>query len=394
MQNYPKTLKQHLLIFIKNMKADIFCRVVDNYGDIGVTYRLVRQLRDEFGWTIRLWVDNLNSFARLEPKVNPLRSLQNMDGIQVIEWTGAPPDLIPQDICIASFSCNLPSDYLRRLHQTRTRWINLEYLSAENWVQSCHGLPSLRSDGLSSNFFFPGFTDNTGGLLRERDLIVLRDEWLVDHEAQHDMLCALGVSDELIHRRFSSINAQRPLLISLFCYPHARIDEFVTALSLRQQESIVLIPNGVANHLETKRIGACQLVRIPFVTQPEYDKILWTADLNLVRGEDSMVRALWAGKPMIWQIYPQDEDTHLTKLDAWLKTAKLPPAAIDFFYTWNDHKNKKELTKSISYALNDDILNSWKKDMQAFSIRQAQLPDLALSLVTFCKKSAVAVQKG
>jgi hypothetical protein len=38
----------------------------------------------------------------------------------------------------------------------------------------------------------------------------------------------------------------------------------------------------------------------------------------LVRGEDSFVRAQFAGKPFIWDIYPQDIDAHLKKLDAFL----------------------------------------------------------------------------
>ena len=48
-----------------SLSWDIFCTVVDNYGDIGVCWRLARQLAAEHGFAVRLWVDDLASFARL-----------------------------------------------------------------------------------------------------------------------------------------------------------------------------------------------------------------------------------------------------------------------------------------------------------------------------------------
>ena len=38
---------------------DVFCRVVDNYGDAAVCWRLARQLADEHGARVRLWIDLL-----------------------------------------------------------------------------------------------------------------------------------------------------------------------------------------------------------------------------------------------------------------------------------------------------------------------------------------------
>ena len=49
---------------------DVFCAVVDNYGDIGVCWRLSRQLAAEHGIAVRLWVDDLKPFARLCPAVD------------------------------------------------------------------------------------------------------------------------------------------------------------------------------------------------------------------------------------------------------------------------------------------------------------------------------------
>ena len=38
---------------------DIFCSVVDNFGDIGVCWRLARRLSAGLGQQVRLWVDDL-----------------------------------------------------------------------------------------------------------------------------------------------------------------------------------------------------------------------------------------------------------------------------------------------------------------------------------------------
>ncbi len=52
----------------KPITCDIFCAVVDNYGDIGVCWRLARQLAHEHGMTVRLWVDDL---VRTIPRSQP-----------------------------------------------------------------------------------------------------------------------------------------------------------------------------------------------------------------------------------------------------------------------------------------------------------------------------------
>lgn len=57
--------------------------------------------------------------------------------------------------------------------------------------------------------------------------------------------------------------------------------------------------------------------------------------MNLVRGEDSLVRALWAGKPLVWHIYPQDDDAHVAKLSAFLDWLQAPASLCNFHMHWN-----------------------------------------------------------
>ncbi len=71
-----------------------------------------------------------------------------------------------------------------------------------------------------------------------------------------------------------------------------------------------------AHHAEQ---GALEVQYLPFLPQHKYDDLLASCDLNFVRGEDSFVRAQLAGRPLVWHIYPQAEDAHLTKLQAFLE---------------------------------------------------------------------------
>jgi len=368
------------------MQADVFCRVVDNFGDIGVTWRLVRQLQREHRWSIRLWVDDLNSFRRLEARVHLHALQQVIEQIEIIHWGDPAPDLIPYPLVLCSFSCDLPASYITQLHQRPALWVNLEYLSAETWVEGCHGLPSLRGDGLSAHFFFPGFNDKTGGLLREQELLSQRDHWQKDLASQRQLLERLGVSAKALAAWLP--NAR---MLTLFCYPHAPVTQMLEALCADARASIVLIPDGIAPELTTGRLGPLQQVyieRIPFVSQPEYDQLLWMADLNFVRGEDSVVRALWAGKPLIWQIYPQSEGTHLIKLEAWLKISNFSAEVQDLLRHWNVANAPADLLTAFERALQPKTFAQWSGDALALSHTLAQGTDFAQALQDFCALKA------
>ena len=386
------------------MRADVFCRVLDNYGDIGVTWRLVRQLKNEYDWQIRLWVDDLKSFQRLEPGV-VLTDRQDLKGIEIIDWVKA-LDFTPAEVIIASFSCDLPAQYLENLrsqHLGSTLWLNLEYLSAENWVQGCHGLPALRSDGLSSHFFFPGFSPGTGGLLREADLVRERNIWQADLAAQRNFLKNLGLTETAMHALFPLDQRgakSEATLITLFCYDNAPVASLIETLQATPIPTVLLIPEGIHNTYQTGQYNQLLIERIPFLPQTEYDKLLWTANLNFVRGEDSIVRGIWAGKPLIWQIYPQTENTHLDKLQAWLTLTAMPEHICQLIRDWNpatpdnitDIKEsgyKNKASDSFSVGLQAQLapaaFQSWRQHAARFSQEQCTLTDLATALTAFCQ---------
>jgi len=359
------------------MLADIFCRVIDNYGDIGVCWRLARQLRRERDWGVRLWVDDLRAMARLAPQVDPALPAQHVEGVDVVSWTRPAPPLAPGDVVIEAFACDPPPEFVQRMRdQVRPPvWINLEYLSAEGWVESCHGLPSPQPGGLRKYFFFPGFTPGTGGLLREKTLLPMRDALQADAGARAAFLHEAGLP------------ALRPgeRLVTLFCYPDAPATLLADVLAAGEAPTLLAVPPGVAPYLAAGERGRLRIARIPFLPQPGYDRLLWCADLNFVRGEDSFVRAQWAGRPLVWHIYPQAEAAHVDKLRAWLERYPAPDGIPSLQTAWNGDAEACRLPELLQRALSPDVFGAWTTAARRWSDELSRQQDLAHALADFCE---------
>lgn len=364
---------------------DIFCRVVDNYGDIGVCWRLARRLVSLPGCgPVRLWVDDLRSFARIASDVDPAAGTQVVAGVTVLLWKVEPdpePAHEPADVVIEAFACSPPQAYVRRM-STRQLWINLEYLSAEPWVESCHGLPSLQANGLRKFFFFPGFTHGTGGLLRETGLMAQRDAWRSDPDARLALLSRLGVSPAWLQRL-----RQGATLAYVYCYPQAPLAALLQALADAGRDALVLLPEGIWPGELPRPIGRgdarVEAWAHPFVDQDDFDRLLWSSDLNVIRGEDSLVRAIWAGRPMIWQPYLQEDDGHLEKLAAWLALSPFGPDVQRAMQAWN-RGDAGTVTTLLPGLLQGEALAAWQSRADAWCSELSARADLAENLVNFC----------
>lgn len=370
------------------VRWDIFCTVVDNFGDIGVTWRLARQLVAEHRCAVRLWVDDLRAFERLCPEIDITLSEQWQQGVQVRHWPGEWAATEAADVVIAAFACQLPSAYMDAMaaRQTTPLWMNLDYLSAEDWVIGCHGLPSVKYKHVQKYFFFPGFQKGTGGLLREAGLLERRRQFQQDAEAQRVFLQGLGVE-----------RAPQACLISLFAYENAGLASWFDAMAADTQAFHVLVPEGrVLGDVErwlgvddlavgaVHRRGALTVQVLPFIRQDQYDQLLWCCDFNAVRGEDSFVRAQWAGRPLLWHIYQQEEDVHLEKLEAFLRLYNqgLSPAAqkatSGLWRAWNAGQDMTEHWKATR-----EQQQELAEHAQAWCLEQASRADLAAALVKF-----------
>lgn len=377
---------------LKNTKTwDIFCRVIDNYGDIGVCWRLARQLAGEHQQSVRLWVDELDALIRIWPEARRLNR-QQISGVEVCRWnTDFAPNLSVADVVIEAFACAVPASYLhsmaaKKAAGEKTIWINLEYLSAEKWIENCHGLRSTHpTTGLHKTFFFPGFNANTGGLLREKSLLQERDQF----------------QSQLWLQEFGVVREKNALLISLFAYENPAIRQLLEAWSKSGTPIHCLVPEGKIltsiNHSLGKSLMTSDIYRngnlclqvIPFINQIDYDRLLWACDINFVRGEDSFVRAQWAAKPLIWHIYPQDEDVHLIKLSAFLDiyTAAQPASgepllAIALRELWSSWNGPGDIQQAWQRAIAH--LTEWQLQSRDWCDLLTKQPDLSSELIAFC----------
>ncbi|MBU3577040.1 elongation factor P maturation arginine rhamnosyltransferase EarP [Polynucleobacter sp. UK-Kesae-W10] len=293
------------------MRWDIFCQIVDNYGDAGVCWRLARSLSSLHGQEVRIYCDDLPTLNLLASGVDP--RIKGKIDIQPWEasYNNARHPAQAPDVVIEAFGCELPERYLTNLFIAPIKpiIINLEYLSAEPWITEFHAKASPQSHGIPKYFFFPGFQDEVGGLL----LDPIPPE---GHQVQ-----------EQIPQNLQEIWANlRPgaKRISIFCYPGAPLRKWLTDLGALGEDVDVLLAHGHVEQLnlygekEIQLPKNIQLLSMPFVSQDEYDWVLSQCDFNIVRGEDSFIRAQLAGKPFIWHIYPQEDRAHEVKLAAFL----------------------------------------------------------------------------
>ncbi|MCF8200058.1 MAG: elongation factor P maturation arginine rhamnosyltransferase EarP [Sulfuritalea sp.] len=342
--------------------CDIFCTVVDNYGDAGVCWRLANQLAREHGWRVRVWIDDLKPLQQLAPDcANP--------PLEVCTWPSPWPETADTsdiaDIVIEAFACDLPPRYIENMATCEKQpvWLNLEYLTAESWATGCHAMKSPHPRlPLLKYFFFPGFDDASGGLLREADYDERRRQF-----------------DESAFRAEFGLppRAAGELTISLFSYPNPALDDLISAWQTwaRPERPLCVLCPGKKEPARTE--GSLTLQPLPFLPQNRYDELLWTCDLNFVRGEDSFVRAQWAAKPFVWQIYPQEGDAHRVKLDAFLA---LHPAGADlmpFWHAWNGWGKPDWQAFAGSLPALEAPIQQWANTLAA-------RPDLASTLVQFC----------
>lgn len=368
------------------LQWDVFCHVIDNLGDIGVCWRLCADLAAR-GHSVRLWIDQPDALTWMAPG-----ALEGaVPRVQVLRWsTPLAPGLLDSlpagGVWIEAFGCEPPPECVEQLAarvaagQAPPVWINLEYLSAEPYVERSHRLPSLimsgPAQGLKKWFFYPGFTPRTGGLLRETDLLA--------RQAAFDPAAWLDRLGANRHPAPIPDPAQRPRRASLFCYEPAALPALLQQVGRDAAASDWLVTPGrawqavqAAQQKNGPPNRRCRLQALPTLTQRDFDHLLWTCDLNFVRGEDSLTRALWAGQPLVWHIYPQHDDAHHAKLEAFLDWLQAPDSLRALHRIWNG------ITTAERVWPGWDVVDSWRPCAQAARQRLLAQPDLTSQLLEF-----------
>ena len=282
---------------IKNI--DIFCEVIDNYGDVGVAYRLARELYKKWNKKIRFVVNQLE-------EINLIR--KDKDDIEIILFEDVDKILEPADLIIETFGCNIPKSYMDKALKNSNLIINLEYFSAEDWVDDFHLQESFLGRNLKKYFFIPGLSKKSGGIILDEDFL-LRKKIVNQNREKYLEKFNIENKYDLIGSVFSYEKDFTNLIKSL-----EKLNKKILLLILSEKTQ----KNFIKYFDNNNYYGKIDFVKLPFFTYDKYEELLSLCDFNLVRGEDSFVRALLLGKPFLWHIYPQSEGTHLIKLESFL----------------------------------------------------------------------------
>ncbi len=314
---------------VRYSSIDIFCRVIDNFGDAGVVYRFAKEfLLARPACRLRVFCDGLNLFSLLRPGIDADKTVQECGGILFVNFSRLDRtgwlELGPADVVVEAFGCDIPAAYRTGILFRPGAWINLEYLSAEPWVDGYHKRQSLTgTGGVKKYFFMPGFTAESGGVIIDSAVEHAKAD-LASHRLLHlnALLGQFGVHLD---------NTRQTLVCTLFTYTRG-FDTFLADIRCACEEAFLLVCGEKSregmlaslartasravgeNHYAA---GSAHVLFMPFLPQNRFDELLCLADFNIVRGEDSLVRAILAEKPFIWNAYLQDEKYHKVKVAAF-----------------------------------------------------------------------------
>ncbi|MBK0396832.1 elongation factor P maturation arginine rhamnosyltransferase EarP [Kingella bonacorsii] len=303
----------------------LFCTVIDNFGDIGVSWRLAQALRQRLGWQVHLWLDNLAALQAIAPDAPAVLPCVHQ-GIRLHAWQEAQHadlDNAPApDLVMETFACALPPNVHAIIQTHRPVWLNWEYLSAEDWAIRTHTMPSLQANGCEKYFWQMGFVPESGGLLREADYVEQMDAFKQRQPENTPSLktaalhiFAFGYASDVWQKWVAALAEQEREIVL-----HCAGKPLQTSLSAWGNVSGSLKTANSNDTPPARTLGSLKIINQNFVPQAQFDRALWAADVLIVRGEDSFVRAQLAGKPFFWHIYPQAQAAHLDKLNAFWRT--------------------------------------------------------------------------
>ena len=351
---------------MKVNSIDIFCEIIDNFGDIGVVYRISKELKKIFqNVRIRIVLNRLEEFKAINKKVKDT-DYQEIDGLicvtekyvkENIETFGV------SDVFIEAFGCNVPEEYVKQAKENSKLWINLEYLSGEKWIEDFHLCESLiDSKTLKKIFFMPGFSEKSGGVI-------------IDSGFLERMKYGKENRDEVFKKYFPNIDLKDKFIGTVFSY-EKNFENLLETLKNYEKETVLLLmgektqksfseilkKNLTEDYGNIVKYGKITMIYSDFFSQEEYEEIISASDFNFTRGEDSFVRGIILGKPFMWHIYLQEEKAHMDKIKAFTERFK------ESVEVSEEEKNIIESYCNLLEDYNDRDKNSLEKGKEDFRI--------------------------
>lgn len=351
---------------MKVNSIDIFCEIIDNFGDIGVVYRISKELKKIFqNVRIRIVLNRLEEFKAINKKVKHT-DYQEIDGLICVTEKYVKENMESfgvSDVFIEAFGCNVPEEYVKQAKENSKLWINLEYLSGEKWIEDFHLCESLiDSKTLKKIFFMPGFSEKSGGVI-------------IDSGFLERMKYGKENRDEVFKKYFKDFNLKDKFIGTVFSY-EKNFENLLETLKNHEKETVLLLmgektqksfseilkKNLTEDYGNIVKYGKITMIYSDFFSQEEYEEIISASDFNFTRGEDSFVRGIILGKPFMWHIYLQEEKAHMDKIKAFTERFK------ESVEVSEEEKNIIESYCNLLEDYNDRDKNSLEKGKEDFRI--------------------------
>ena len=351
---------------MKVNSIDIFCEIIDNFGDIGVVYRISKELKKIFqNVRIRIVLNRLEEFKAINKKVKDV-DYQEIDGLICVTEKYVKENMESfgvSDVFIEAFGCNVPEEYVKTAKENSKLWINLEYLSGEKWIEDFHLCESLiDSKTLKKIFFMPGFSEKSGGVI-------------IDSGFLERMKYGKENRDEVFKKYFKDFDLKDKFIGTVFSY-EKNFENLLETLKNYKKETVLLLmgektqksfseilkKNLTEDYGNIVKYGKITMIYSDFFSQEEYEEIISASDFNFTRGEDSFVRGIILGKPFMWHIYLQEEKAHMDKIKAFTERFK------ESVEVSEEEKNIIESYCNLLEDYNDRDKNSLEKGKEDFRI--------------------------
>ena len=351
---------------MKVNSIDIFCEIIDNFGDIGVVYRISKELKKIFqNVRIRIVLNRLEEFKAINKKVKDV-DYQEIDGLICVTEKYVKENMESfgvSDVFIEAFGCNVPEEYVKAAKENSKLWINLEYLSGEKWIEDFHLCESLiDSKTLKKIFFMPGFSEKSGGVI-------------IDSGFLERMKYGKENRDEVFKKYFKDFDLKDKFIGTVFSY-EKNFENLLETLKNYKKETVLLLmgektqksfseilkKNLTEDYGNIVKYGKITMIYSDFFSQEEYEEIISASDFNFTRGEDSFVRGIILGKPFMWHIYLQEEKAHMDKIKAFTERFK------ESVEVSEEEKNIIESYCNLLEDYNDRDKNSLEKGKEDFRI--------------------------
>lgn len=351
---------------MKVNSIDIFCEIIDNFGDIGVVYRISKELKKIFqNVRIRIVLNRLEEFKAINKKVKDV-DYQEIDGLICVTEKYVKENMESfgvSDVFIEAFGCNVPEEYVKAAKENSKLWINLEYLSGEKWIEDFHLCESLiDSKTLKKIFFMPGFSEKSGGVI-------------IDSGFLERMKFGKENRDEVFKKYFKDFDLKDKFIGTVFSY-EKNFENLLETLKNYEKETVLLLmgektqksfseilkKNLTEDYGNIVKYGKITMIYSDFFSQEEYEEIISASDFNFTRGEDSFVRGIILGKPFMWHIYLQEEKAHMDKIKAFTERFK------ESVEVSEEEKNIIESYCNLLKDYNDRDKNSLEKGKEDFRI--------------------------